>query len=89
MKDQDGRTPLHPACQENASIVDLLINDYDEYTEAAQENDVYGNTPLHLVCRFDPSSPVIELLLEESPDAIRLMNHVGHTPLHIVAQFHP
>ena len=86
MKDQNGRTPLHVACQYNPSLVELLN---ERYPEAARVKDVYGSTPLHLACRFGNCLLTIELLFESYADAIREKDHAGFTPLHLVSIFHP
>ena len=45
--------------------------------------DDYGNLPLHLACKTNSSSQVIDFLIEKYPVALQIQNSHYHTPLHL------
>jgi ankyrin repeat protein len=89
--DNDGRTPLHSACEFGASVqvVRLLINKFRE--ALSMKNDM-GATPLKTACLRDISDAsekdvyfeVVKLILESYPEALTMGDNDGNTPLHIV-----
>jgi len=65
----------------NRAWEDVLRRTKSHPHEALLQDDVTGNTPLHVACRLDPPADVIQALAA----VCRVKNHEGATPLHIAA----
>lgn len=86
-----GQWPLHCAmeCREFSTAVLQLdtvkVLCGDKTLEALCKCDSYGEMALHLACRRLDALDVVEWLIEEHPDALRVKNHYGHLPLHLAS----
>mmetsp|Transcript_19110 Transcript_19110/g.21860 ORF Transcript_19110/g.21860 Transcript_19110/m.21860 type:complete len:370 (+) Transcript_19110:117-1226(+) len=82
-----GRDSSNPAGR--LSAVQAILSAYPDSAEAQDEND--GLTPLHLACMIEndtlekneEDNAVVQLILEESPEAIDILSHEGYSPLDI------
>lgn len=66
---------------QNRAWEDMLRRAKSHPQEVLTQDDVTGNTPLHVACRLDPPVDVIRALQA----TCRIKNHEGATPLHIAA----
>jgi hypothetical protein len=66
---------------QNRTWEDVLRRAKSHPHEVLVQDDVTGNTPLHVACRLDPPEDVIRALQA----TCRIKNHEGATPLHIAA----
>lgn len=55
---------------------------------AAEKRGDYDTVPLHLACRNDPPTDVIEMLLMASEDMVRAADSFGWLPLHYACANH-
>ncbi len=77
---------LHSLLRNNPNVDDVqaLI---DKYPYALQEKDDFGWLPLHVAIIFSASYEVLELLINEYPDAARVGDdEIGSLPLHYAAE---
>lgn len=74
------QTALHLAVEFNAepAIIAALLRVLD--MEHANRTDKFGNTPLHLCCRYGTHFQMLRLLAEAWPDAVLQENRRRHTP---------
>lgn len=66
---------------QNRAWQDVLRRTKSHPHEVLQQDDVTGNTALHVACRLDPPANVVHALAAVS----RIKNQEGATPLHIAA----
>jgi ankyrin repeat protein len=86
-EDDRGATPLHIACWTNPplSVVEALIQ---AFPGAIQDQDVHGDTPLHVALTNPETNPdVIRALLEACPSAASIANKEGLYPLHKACRY--
>jgi ankyrin repeat protein len=86
-EDDRGATPLHIACWTNPplSVVEALIQ---AFPGAIQDQDVHGDTPLHVALTNPETNPdVIQALLEACPSAASIPNKEGLYPLHKACRY--
>ena len=85
----DGDTPLHSACMAPETMVDpsTIVQLLQANPRAATRNNRKNQTPLRLHCQRRNASPrVAELLLEENPNALIVLdNERGWAPIHAAA----
>lgn len=88
VKPNSGSTPLHLACNRsfaanlNLQVIQFLV---DRYPRALVMRDSVGCTPLLGVCHFVPGEdvlPLIQLLVEASPESVRQLDSAGNTVVH-------
>jgi len=53
-----------------------------EWSDAAEEKDTFGKTPLHWACEKSASFEIVSLLLKAHPEAARIKDNDGLIPLH-------
>jgi ankyrin repeat protein len=77
-------TPLHRACVNRNSSVDLFRQLIDADPEALTKQDYQGQTPLHLACFYHKDSPeILHCLLDRCPpEVVRMRDHCNGLPLH-------
>lgn len=81
LKNNEGKTPLHIACQNNnKDIIRLLL----KYGANIDEQDIDLNTPLHIACQNNQHD-IVNILLENKAN-INAKNKESWTPLHIVCK---
>lgn len=75
------QTALHLAVEFNAEpfILEAILRVLD--AKAANQPDKFGNTPLHLCCRYATHFEMLQLLVDAWPEAIVQENKKFHTPL--------
>ncbi len=66
---------------QNRSWEEVIRRARKHPSETLYQDEVTGNTPLHVACRLDPPPAVILALRAAS----RISNHEGATPLHVAA----
>ena len=79
--------PVHLAVAANQSI--QLINVFIQYKECFDcnaKNELNGDTPLHIMCRHEPSVSSLQLVVHELKCRIDVQNNEGNLPLHIACQ---
>ncbi|KAL7573735.1 hypothetical protein ACA910_007771 [Epithemia clementina (nom. ined.)] len=80
--DIEGRTLLHVACVHNsAEVVDLVAKFYPAMV-MSRTADYDRFTPLHEVCRYNPSLPIIQTLISHDRRLLLLRDREGKTALH-------
>lgn len=80
--DIGGRTLLHVACVHNsAEVVDLVAKFYPAMV-MSRTADYDRYTPLHEVCRCNPSLPIIQTLISHDRRLLLLRDREGKTALH-------
>lgn len=75
------QTALHLAVEFNAEpyILEAILRVLD--AKAANQPDLFGNTPLHLCCRYATHFEMLQLLVDAYPEAIVQENKKFQTPL--------
>ena len=79
--------PIHLAVAANQSI--QLINIFIQYKECFDcnaKNELNGDTPLHIMCRHEPSVSSLQLVVHKLKCRIDVQNNEGNLPLHIACQ---
>lgn len=67
----------------NRQWPDLLRRCRTHPHEMFIQEDITGNTPLHVACRHDPPVPIVEALIQ----MCHIQNNDGATPLHMAASY--
>jgi len=84
IKDKEGYTPLHLACENGAEagVVKLLVKAYKYCVYATSQ---YEMTPLHFASSQNADVGVIRAILEGVNDnsVCTMTDMLGHTPLHM------
>lgn len=77
----DGNTPLHEACYENAPV-DIVKSIYEVGGDKqATKRNINHSSPLHVACQY-ASEEVIFFLLDVAPQAATMEDDSGELPLH-------
>jgi len=87
--DDHASTPLHTLCWGNPSVeaVQELIR---AFPQAVTDQDILGDTPLHVAASFPETNvAVIKLLLETDSTTASIVNHEGLMPLHMACRYAP
>jgi ankyrin repeat protein len=100
MVDDHGSTPLHIACWDNnhhhhphslvlpLEVLQALL--VQACPQAATDQDVVGNTPLHVATSHPDTRPeIVRALLEACPIASSIKNKEGLLPLHMACRYAP
>ena len=83
--DNEGKNPLHLACQGGHLMVVKCILESQQYSEDVLEaGDKMGNTPLHLACMGGKRSIVEKLIMKGANP--KTTNRDMRTPLHLAAK---
>lgn len=86
-EDDRGATPLHIACWQNPplQVIEALI---EAFPGAIKDQDVHGDTPLHVaLTNPETSVHVIRTLIKSCPDAPSIANKEGLYPLHKACRY--
>lgn len=87
--DDHASTPLHTLCWGNPSL-DAVHELIRAFPQAVTDQDILGDTPLHVAASFpETSAAVIKLLLDTEPTAASIVNHEGLMPLHMACRYAP
>jgi hypothetical protein len=83
--DRRGRTCLHAACAKKppVSTIQAILQACGRHGETILERDKHGRTPLTIAISSNADLEVIAALLEKSPKAASVNDHLGHLPLHL------
>jgi hypothetical protein len=83
--DRRGRTCLHAACAKKppVSTIQAILQACGRHGETILERDKHGRTPLTIAISSNADLEVIATLLEKSPKAASVNDHLGHLPLHL------
>lgn len=84
LKDSDGRTALHLACQGGHYDVVLAVEPQLKLEGVREAPDDQDNRPLHLACGSN-STRIVKLLVDNEAD-ISIKNKKSEIPLHIASQ---
>ncbi|XP_062845564.1 85/88 kDa calcium-independent phospholipase A2 isoform X2 [Trichomycterus rosablanca] len=80
MRDSQGQTPLHLACERgDANCVRELLEECQARTDIRNMN---GDTPMHCAAKQD-SAGIIEVLCSQLCVGVNELNKAGETPLHV------
>lgn len=85
LEDKFGRTPLHIACQTDASL-ETIKTLLEVNVEAAKAKDKPGRTPLHYAYLHKAPAEVVEVLLQAFPESIRCADENGWLPIHVASK---
>ena len=82
---EEGWTPLHVCCLGNAPPPDYMVRAilYCE-SACARAVDSGGRLPLHMVAASSADATIMQLLVEEYPQAVYKTDEHGLTPLHML-----
>ena len=87
--DDHGSTPLHILAWGNPSP-DLLKALVDCCPAALSDQDVHGDTCLHVACSFPGTDvKVVQILIDACPGLVGIKNKEGLMPLHITCRYSP
>jgi ankyrin repeat protein len=92
MVDDHGSTPLHIACWggNHAQPIEVLQALLRACPQATTDQDVVGNTPLHVATSHPDTRPeIVRALLEACPIASSIKNKEGLLPLHMACRYAP
>jgi ankyrin repeat protein len=87
--DDHAATPLHILCWGNPSVeaVQELIH---VFPQAVTDQDILGDTPLHVAASYpQTSAAVIKVLLEADLTTASIANNEGLMPLHMACRYAP
>ncbi|KAJ6252351.1 leucine rich repeat kinase 2 [Anaeramoeba flamelloides] len=85
------QTPLYYFCMKNEETVNLvevqkkMVVLIQKKKSILNNQDIFGNTPLHTACMCGCSVDIIILLLNKGAK-VNVMNNIKQTPLHLVCQ---
>uniref|UniRef100_A0A7S4QCK8 Uncharacterized protein n=1 Tax=Ditylum brightwellii TaxID=49249 RepID=A0A7S4QCK8_9STRA len=83
-----GNTPLHLACQANASI-GVVSSLMDAHPAAlSMKNTHCWEKPLHCACKGNASLDMVKLIANRWPEALQKKNIYRRTPLHLACRHH-
>ncbi|XP_072527538.1 85/88 kDa calcium-independent phospholipase A2 isoform X2 [Salminus brasiliensis] len=83
MRDAQGQTPLHVACERSeAGCVRELLEECQARTDIKDKN---GDTPMHCAAKQD-SAAIVEVLCSQMCAGINEVNVAGETPLHVACR---
>ena len=83
--DNEGKSPLHLACQHgHLTVVQLILESQQYSKDVLEAGDKKGNTPLHLACMGGKKSIVKELIMKGVN--ANTTNVDRRTPLHLAAK---
>jgi ankyrin repeat protein len=87
--DDHASTPLHTLCWGNPNL-DAVHELIRAFPQAVTDQDILGNTPLHVAAGYPgTSAALIQLLLKTEPTATSIVNHEGLMPLHMACRYAP
>ena len=80
---QDGDLPIHILCTKSSlSSVQLVFGFFKDF----DQQNVHGDTPLHIALKNDISNEIIVYLIEEAKCDVTIQNEEGDLPLHIACR---
>ena len=80
--DSTGALPLHIACQNRDTPIDVLQFLVEQDPTTVRRRDNQGNLPIHTLCASNPMLASVMYLLPQSGDeAFHTTNRQGRTPL--------
>ena len=83
--DNEGKSPLHLACQHgHLTVVQLILQSQQYFKDVLEAGDKKGNTSLHLACMGGKKSIVKELIMKGVN--AKTTNVDRRTPLHLAAK---
>lgn len=65
---------------------ETTVNALDLRFEAADHQIRDGSYPLHMAIAAKANKTVVEMLMHEAPDVLRMTNKFGQTPLHVAIE---
>ena len=82
-------TPLHVMCLVNPDSR-ALIALVEANPKALTDQDVHGDTPVHLLCRHrNQTKQVVEFVIKAATHALAIPNKHGYLPLHVLCTCDP
>jgi ankyrin repeat protein len=82
IKDIDGFTALHHACQCNSDVSSIVKHLLTMSNVASKMQSRKKDLPLHIACSKNICAEVVQLLIISYPSALTVVNDYGFTPLH-------
>lgn len=87
--DDHASTPLHTLCWGNPNV-DAVRELIHAFPQAVTDQDILGDTPLHVATSFSETSlEVVKVLLEADATTASIANHEGLMPLHMACRYAP
>jgi hypothetical protein len=81
-QDKLGRLPLHSACGNRNTSLEVILRIYAAYPQAILVGDIDGKLALHHACCGVASMEVIDFLVKENEGALRVIDKEKRLPLH-------
>ena len=89
--DDEGALPLHIACQNRKTPIDVFQFLVKQYLTSVRHADKRGNLPIHLLCSTQPPLgvmlSVLTLFVSVHPNQISTADGTGALPVHIACRY--
>lgn len=85
--DDHGLNPLSVLVLGSNPSVTAVQALLDASPQAVSDQDVHGDTPLHLAACTNCSVDVVQMLLDACPTVVSMKNHEGLMPLHVACRY--